>query len=423
MAEIARRTTLKNNRVLFLIHRKEVLDQAIKTFKEQGVNSDLLTAGMVQTLTRRVDKLSEPQLILIDEAHHALAKSYQNILKKFPNTFVLLFTATPIRTGRQQLDLIADDIIVGQSIQELTEKGFLAPFRYFQPPNDFDVKQLKKSSTGDYTKDSMDKALSNKLFGHIVKQYKRIANGKQAVVYAHSIDAALKITTEFNEAGISASEVDGTTPKDKREEIVQRFRDQELKILVNVNLFTEGVDLPNVDCVIMARPTASLALYLQFSMRCLNPRPGKTAIIIDHANNFKKFGYPDDERDWKSAMTTGSKSKKLKESEPTFEIATCDYCFAVVKASQVKDGKCPICGNPIKVSDKAKEVADVDLIERSKERKKVIEDAIHDQIMTNVVNKSVNELKSYAELKAYQKLHGFKPGWVYIMAKKKGIFK
>ena len=103
MAEIARRTTKNNNRVMFLIHRKEVLDQAVNTFRNQGVNPDLLTAGMVQTLTRRVDKLPVPDVILVDEAHHALAKSYQRILKQFPKAVVLLFTATPHRTGRMQV--------------------------------------------------------------------------------------------------------------------------------------------------------------------------------------------------------------------------------------------------------------------------------------------------------------------------------
>lgn len=414
MAEIARRTTENNNRVMFLIHRREVLDQA--------VNPNLLTAGMVQTLTRRVKKLPTPSVILVDEAHHALAKSYQNILNKFPKAIVLLFTATPHRTGRQQLDQIADDIIVGQSIHELTEKGFLAPFRYFQPPNDFDEKALKRGSTGDYTAESMQEAMSTKIFGHIVKQYKRIANGKQAVVYTYSVDSAIKIATEFNSAGISAIEVDGTTSKEKRDRAVRKFRDQEIKILVNVNLFTEGVDLPNVDCVIMARPTASLALYLQFSMRCLNPRQGKTAIIIDHANNFKKFGYPDDDRDWKLAIKSGKQKSKTLLKDPGLSIVTCDYCFAVVRAADVKDGKCPICGKPIKVHE-AKPVSDVDLVEATKARKEHIKKIIQDQVMTNVVDKSVSELKSMSELVAYGKLHGYKPGWAYFMAKKKGIFK
>lgn len=422
MAEIARRTTNNRNRVMFLIHRKEVLQQAVNTFDKQGVNPDLLTAGMVQTLTRRVDKLPTPSVILVDEAHHALAKSYQRILDKFPKAIVLLFTATPHRTGRVQLDQIADDIIVGQSIHELTDKGFLAPFRYFQPPGDFDSKLLKRGSTGDFTNESMQEAMSTKIFGHIVKQYKRIAKGMQAVVYTYSIDSAIKIAAEFNSERISAVEVDGTTSKEKRDLAVRKFRDQKIKILVNVNLFTEGVDLPNVDCVIMARPTASLALYLQFSMRCLNPRPGKTAIIIDHANNFKSFGYPDDDRDWKQAIKSGKQKSKTLLKDPGLSIVTCDYCFAVVKASEVKDGKCPICGKPIKVHE-AKPVSDVDLVEATRERKARIKQIIQDQVMTNIVDKPVSELKSLSELQAYARLHGYKSGWAWYQAKRKGLIK
>ena len=422
MAEIARRTTNNNKRVMFLIHRREVLDQAVKTFNEQGVNPNLLTAGMVQTLTRRVDKLPTPNVILVDEAHHALAKSYQRILKQFPKAIVLLFTATPHRTGRMQLDQIADDIIVGQSIHELTDKGFLAPFRYFQPPNDFDSKLLKRSSTGDFTNKSMQQAMSTKIFGHIVKQYKRIADGMQAVVYTYSIDSAVEIARKFNSEGISAIEVDGTTSKEKRDLAVRKFREQEIKILVNVNLFTEGVDLPNVDCVIMARPTASLALYLQFSMRCLNPREGKTAIIIDHANNFKTFGYPDDDRDWKQAIKTGKQKRKSLLKDSGLSIVTCDYCFAVVKASEVKDGKCPICGKPIKVHE-AKPVSDVDLVEATKERQRLIKKIVKKQLLKKVANKSVSELHSLKELQAYAKLHGYKPGWAWFQAKRKGLIK
>lgn len=421
-SEIARRTTLKKNRVLFLVHRREILDQTITTFKKQKVDLNLTTLGMVQTLTRHIENIPEPRLIIVDEGHRALAKSYQRILKQFPKAIVLLFTATPHRTGRTQLDQIADDIIVGQSIHELTDKGFLAPFRYFQPPNDFDSKLLKRSSTGDFTNESMQEAMSTKIFGHIVKQYKRIADGMQAVVYTYSIDSAVEIARKFNSEGISAIEVDGTTSKEKRDLAVRKFREQEIKILVNVNLFTEGVDLPNVDCVIMARPTASLALYLQFSMRCLNPRPGKTAIIIDHANNFKTFGYPDDDRDWKQAIKSGKQKSKSLLTDSGISITTCDYCFAVVKASEVKDGKCPICGKPIKVHE-VKPVSDVDLVEATKERQRLIKEIVKNNLLKEVANKTVSELKSLSELQAYARLHGYKPGWSWYQAKRKGLIK
>ena len=189
-----------------------------------------------------------------------------------------------------------------------------------------------------------------------------------------------------------------------------------------MNLFTEGVDLPNVDCVIMARPTASLALYLQFSMRCLNPRKGKTAIIIDHANNFKAFGYPDDDRDWKQAIKSGKQKSKTLLTDPGLSIITCDYCFAVVKASEVKDGKCPICGKPIKVHE-AKPVSDVDLVEAVESRKQLVKKILHDSVYQNVINKKVSELKSYQEIKAYAELHHYKNGWVYFTARRKGLIK
>ena len=361
MAEIARKTTAKGNRVMFIIHRKEVLEQAIETFKLQGVSMSLATTGMVQTLTRRINQLDEPQLILVDEAHHALAKSYLNILDAFPNAYVLYFTATPIRTGHDQLDQIADDIVTGKSIKWLTDHHFLAPFHYYGL-GDIDRSKLRKSN-GDYSSESMDQAISHEIYGHIVEQYQRLAKGKQAVVYCHSIESAKKITQQFEQAGITAAEVDGNTEVALRDELVQKFRGQKLTILANVNLFTEGVDLPNVDCVIMARPTSSLALYLQFSMRCLNPREGKTAIIIDHVDNFLTFGLPNNDRNWSEAIVTKDKRKAKSSTENGPAIAQCSYCFGTFYREQIVDGCCPLCGHKLKKENKDYKIVNVDLQE------------------------------------------------------------
>lgn len=129
-------------------------------------------------------------------------------------------------------------------------------------------------------------------------------------MFTYSVESAKRIAKQFNSAGITAEELDGNTDTATRESIVNDFRNKKITILVNVNLFTEGVDLPDVDCVIMTRPTASLALYLQFSMRCLNPRKGKTAIIIDHVGNYERFGLPNSERDWRTAIVTKDKKTK-----------------------------------------------------------------------------------------------------------------
>ena len=416
MSEIARRATVKNRRVLFLIHRKEVLEQANATFKEQGVDFDLLTSGMVQTLTRRVDKLDAPHIILVDEAHHALSKSYRRILDKFKDAYVLLFTATPVRLGREQLDQVADDIVLGKSIKELTAAGFLAPFRYYQPPAGFNQSELKLSSTGDYTNKSITSALQSCLYGDLVSHYKRLAAGKQAVCYCHSIDAAKHAAAEFNKNGIAAAEVDGTTPRSERDELVKKFRDGAIKVMVNVNLFTEGVDLPDVDAVILARPTSSLSLYLQFAMRCLNPRAGKVAVIIDHANNVEKFGYPDSERNWLQLVKTGAKTRKNAETD-IFNIVTCETCFAVLESRTIKAGTCPYCDALIKQKRPDKPVALIDLVEAA--RNEIASKKTDDYHQL----KTVSELRTMKELQAYAKLHGYKKGWCYYIAKRKGILK
>ena len=405
MSEIARRATVKNRRVLFLIHRQEVLEQANATFKEQGVDFDLLTSGMVQTLTRRVDKLDAPHIILVDEAHHVLSKSYRRILDKFKDAYVLLFTATPVRLGREQLDQVADDIVLGKSIKELTAAGFLAPFRYYQPPAGFNQSELKLSSTGDYTNKSITSALQSCLYGDLVSHYKRLAAGKQAVCYCHSIDAAKHAAAEFNKNGIAAAEVDGTTPRSERDELVKKFRDGAIKVMVNVNLFTEGVDLPDVDAVILARPTSSLSLYLQFAMRCLTPRRGKVAVIIDHANNVEKFGYPDSERNWLQLVKTGAKTCKNAETD-NFNIVTCETCFAVLESRTIKAGTCPYCDALIKQKRPDKPVALIDLVEAAR---------------TENQSDDYHQLKTVGELYAYAKRKGYKRGWAYHIAKSRGL--
>ena len=423
MAEIAKRATDRGNSVCFIIHRKEVLDQAKATFRAQGVDPDLLEAGMVQSLTRHIDQIYPPEVIMIDEAHHALAKSYKRILDTFPMAYVLLFTATPVRTGRNQLDEIADDLIVGKSIKELTRLGFLAPFKYYGAKHkDVDYSRLRKSSTGDYVTASIDDAVSHKIYSHTVDEYLDKADGMQAVVYTYSVEAANHLADEFNARGITAEAVDATTPTQVRDNAVQRFRDQKLKILVNVNLFTEGIDLPNVDCVIMVRPTMSLALYMQFSMRCLNPRPGKTAIIIDQVGNWERFDLPDADRDWVE-LAKSHKGPSKKQKKGLVSVIQCPDCFGVVERKEVADNTCPLCGYSPLVQKRGYKEQDAKLEEiKQSDRVKRIEKMISNKVLLNVANKTLGQLQSRKEFEAYAKLHGYKPGWVWYMwdKKKKG---
>lgn len=416
MAEIARRTTAKGNNVLFIIHRKEVLDQARQTFGLQGVDPNYLQMGMVQSLNRHIDQINKPQLILIDEAHHSLAKSYRKIIDAFPNAYIFYFTATPIRTGHDQMDQIADDLIPGKTIEWLQDHHFLARFKYFGPTG-IDDSKLKRQS-GEYTAESIDQAMNKKIYGEIVDQYLKLAKGKQAVVYCHSIESAKRVMDQFRSREITTAEVDGETNPETRDRIVQAFRDQQIMILVNVNLFTEGVDLPNVDCVIMARPTCSLALYLQFSMRCLNPREGKTAIIIDHVGNFKRFSLPNAKHDWQEAIITKDKRKSKGDGIDIPPIVQCSYCFGTFYRKDMVDQHCPLCGQELTTKQKDFVVVNEDLQEIKeneavKKRRQMVEAILNSEVSSNVQHKELYELKTLKEFQAYSKAHGYKPGWAY----------
>lgn len=148
MSEIARRATSKNNRVLFVVHRREIVRQAQETFEQQNVNMNLAMVEMVQTIALHLHKLPKPQVILIDETHHALAKSYQRILNQFPDAIKLLFTATPYRMSGQGFESIADDLIIGKPFSWLIKNGFLSPVDYYAP-EEIDTKKLKVKSTGE----------------------------------------------------------------------------------------------------------------------------------------------------------------------------------------------------------------------------------------------------------------------------------
>ncbi|MGZ0942307.1 DEAD/DEAH box helicase, partial [Streptococcus thermophilus] len=341
----------KNKKVLFFSHRKEINEQVIKTFKRGDVNLDNVTIGTVGSLVRKLDKLPNFDVILVDEAHHIKAKQYQTILTYFKDATQLFFTGTPIRLDGAGFHDLAEDLVEGKSVRWLQENGNISEFSYYSI-NLLDLDKLKTRS-GEYTNQSIDEAFesSSSTYGDYIYHYKRLAEGKQAIVYVHTVEYAERVAERFNENGYSATVVSGKTPKKERAEAMERFRNGDLMIMVNVNLFTEGIDLPNVDVCIMLRPTQSLSLYLQFAMRALNPREGKRAILIDHVGNHIIHGLPNDYREW---TLDGVKTNKNKSEKST---VTCDSCFAIFWRDQLIDGNCPYCGA---VVVKKKEIKDIE---------------------------------------------------------------
>ena len=409
MAHIAKGATDKGNKVLFFSHRKEINEQVYKTFENNEVNMNLVTIGGVQSLVRKLDKLDEPTIILIDEAHHSKASSYKKIIDYFPNAYKLLFTGTPVRLDGSGFDDIAEDIILGKSVKWLQEHGRIAPFKYYAPLM-IDMSRLKKRA-GEFTKGSVDETMKTVIYGDVIKHYEKLAKGKQAIVYTHSVEASENVSKAFNKAGYNSMAVSGKTPREARETAMKAFRTGKLKIMVNCELFTEGIDLPNVDVCIMLRPTQSLSLYLQFAMRALNPREGKTAIIIDHVGNVERFGLPNQDREW-SLQGIVKKKQVAKIGEPTVRV--CEKCFATFWSSE---RTCPDCGftNPptAKEVEIMREAELAEITERKQQR-------IKKRVETYV---SADMCQNMDELKEYRDQHGYKNGWVWYMAKKKGILK
>lgn len=424
MSDVARRTTLNHKRVMFVVHRKEIVNQVIKTFDEQCVDLDLCDIGMVQTFSRRLDKLKAPDVILVDEAHHALAKSYTKILHAYPEATKLLFTATPVRLSGQGFETIVDDLIVGKPIKWLIDHHNLAPFEYYAPA-DIDLSKLKTKSTGDFDNDSVDEALKPQIFGNAVRTYNKVAKGTQAIAYTHNVAAAKSLADEFNRQGIPANYVHGGTPAQVRDDIVDQFKAGKIKMIANAELFTEGLDLPAVETVIMLRPTQSLSLYIQFSMRSMRYLPNKTAKIIDHVGNVMRFGLPDMDRRWsiegKSKAQMKREKVQLKASET---IQTCATCFGTFYKDQLIDGNCPYCGAQY-IAQKVEYTVDEkrELKRIDKEIQKSREEQIKRKTEARVADKRPEELKSLVELQAFARIRDYKPGWAYFYAKKRGIIK
>lgn len=405
MAHIAKGATDKGNTVLFFSHRKEINEQVVNTFKRNDVDMSLVTIDSVGKISRCLETLTQPSLILIDEAHHVKAKTYLKIIEHFKDSVILMFTGTPVRLDGSGFNDIADDLIIGKSVKWLQDNGNIAPFKYYAPSL-IDTTSLKKRG-GEFTKKSVDDTMKRVIYGDVIRHYEKLAKGKQAIVYTHSVEASESVSRTFNEQGYTSIAISGKTPPEERERAMRAFRDGELTIMVNCELFTEGIDLPNVDVCIMLRPTQSLSLYLQFAMRALNPRDGKTAIIIDHVGNVDRHGLPNADRDW-SLKGVDKTKKKTKLGEPTTR--TCDDCYATFWSVE---RICPMCGHENKPTKEEIEIIrEIQLEERRQE--------VASKVETFVTS---DQCQTVEELKEFAKQHGYKPGWVYHQQKNRNIWR
>lgn len=403
MAAIAKGATDKGNSILFIVHRRELVEQTKRTFKAMGVEMSLCKIGMVQTITRRLKKLKPPDVILVDEAHHSLAKSYERIFEHFEKADVLGFTATPTRMGKKGLHEVYDDLIIGPRIDWLIEHHYLAPYKYFSVEL-IDTQQLKKTSTGDFSARSMESAGRRIIYGDVIKNYQKYADGTKTIIYTYSVDSSKKIADAFKAQGYPALQVDGTTSKLIRQQAMDEFRAGTVKVLVNADLYGEGVDVPDCETVIMLRPTESLSLFIQQAMRCMRYVPNKIATVIDHVANYTRHGLPDTPRQWTLEDRGDGKQSK----PPEVPVITCQNCFAVIPASC---SRCPICGAKIETERAAPQV------DENAELKEITD--FHIKVNRYAVMKP-QEAKTPEDMYKIAHAKGYKMGWAYYQCLQRG---
>lgn len=306
------------------------------------------TVASVDTLLRRIEKFSNwaknITLWVQDEAHHILKKNkWGKVLSVFPNARGLGVTATPIRAdgcglGRNN-DGLMDTVVNGPGMRDLIIQKYLSEYRVFAPPTrNFHLEEVRITANGEYSAVQVKKVIEEStIMGDLVSHYKRIANGKLGITFATDVSMANSIAAAYNQAGIPAVTVCAKTASSVRQELIRRFQRHELLQLVNVCLFDEGFDLPAVEVVSMAQPTASFGRYCQQFGRALRLLIGKPrAFIIDHVGNVLRHGLPDAPQIWSLARRTKRNMQK-----PEVPIRVCGQCAGVFTGFKKT---CPYCG-------------------------------------------------------------------------------
>ena len=329
----------KGSYVWIIAHRRELVSQITDTVSRfvEGKERTNVDVYSVQWLTRHLnDVKTVPSLIVIDEAHHAIAKTYSSIIESFPKAKVMGLTATPCRLNGHPFTDLFDVLLQSHPINWFIAEGYLSLYDYMSvKPDNEDVRIInslrKRGADGDFSMKEMSEKLDIRpSLERLCDTITRYAKGKKGIVYAIDIKHAEHIAELYRKNGIKAIAISSKTPDKDRNEILERFRNTQtggnkplkagdIQVIVNVSLFDEGLDCPNVEFIQMARPTLSLSKYLQMVGRGLRVYDGKKyCLILDNVGNYRLFGLPSDDRDWE-AMFVGSTKGKGDIKKPLFK--------------------------------------------------------------------------------------------------------
>ena len=317
-------------KVWIVAHRRELvsqIDETVRKFHSYSASntSSLLSsvkAMSIQWLMRHYDEIEEePGMIVIDEAHHALAKTYKEMWERFPNAKFLGLTATPCRLNGKGFTDLFDILVQSWSVPEFISKGRLATYDFVSIKSDGMTQRLidslqKRGADGDYQNKEMDMLLNKKpTIERLYQSLEEYGKDRKGIVYAINISHAQKITKLYQENGVKAIAIDSKTPAVERQQDIEAFKKGDIQVLVNVDIFSEGFDCPDVEFVQLARPTLSLAKYLQMVGRGLRVAKGKkNCVIIDNVGLYRVFGLPSQVWNWNAMFEGKLKVGKRKET-------------------------------------------------------------------------------------------------------------
>jgi DNA repair protein RadD len=411
---IAATTAARGKRVLILVHRIELLRQTSEALRKSGVRHGLVNpkftpdlsapvqVASVQTIIKRLHLFKSFDLIVVDEAHHALATTWKRIIDHYSMARVLGVTATPCRADGTGLGIEAggvfDDIIIGPQVSDLIAKGFLVKPVIYAPAERLDLSGLR-TKMGDYDNAQLENLMDKPtITGDAVSHYKKLCDGVPAVAFCVSVRHAQHVAEEFRRAGYRAYHADGSLDDDVRKRILNGLGNGTVDVVTSCDLISEGTDIPAIGAAILLRPTQSLGLYLQQVGRALRPCAGKErAVILDHVGNVLTHGLPDEIREW-SLEGEQRKKKKKEDKEKTIQVKQCEKCYAIHEPAPI----CPVCGHIYEVKENAPQQVDGELRELSADdRLRLKKSKINEQARA----------QSLEELERIASQRGYKPGW------------
>jgi superfamily II DNA or RNA helicase len=289
-----------------------------------------------QTEYRRLGKHDGPQLLIVDESHLSKSDTWSKVIEYY-DTWTVGMSATPCRLDGKPLGDIFDTLITGVDTKWLIKNKRLAPYEYYAPTM-VDTSGLRKVA-GDYVASDLEQLMDERaIYGDVIKSYRKFADGERAVCYCVSVEHARITAENFNSVGIRAEMLSAGTSERRRKTIMDDFRSGKITILCNCTLLSEGISIDEVSCVMLLRPTESVALGIQQMMRCMRYLPGKTAKILDFVGNYTRIGLPDDDREW--SLDKPISRKKITDENGNFYIRCCPECFMTFATADT----CPFCG-------------------------------------------------------------------------------